>query len=114
MVSDTSPVKDYYPIDFDTDLNGKLQDWEAVVLIPFIDEVATLAHIIASSSSCISFADSVNYATIVVLRSANISIACVLSSAVRPVSSWGLMCPRRHFRFWHYIDCLFTSFYVFL
>jgi len=39
MVSDTSPVKDYYPIDFDTDLNGKLQDWEAVVLIPFIDEV---------------------------------------------------------------------------
>ena len=41
MVNDSSPVKDYYPIDFDTDLNGKLQDWEAVVLIPFIDEVVS-------------------------------------------------------------------------
>jgi len=41
MVTDSSPVKDYYPVDFETDLNGKLQDWEAVVLIPFIDEVAT-------------------------------------------------------------------------
>jgi len=40
MVEDSSPVKDYYPIDFETDLNGKLQEWEAVVLIPFIDEVA--------------------------------------------------------------------------
>jgi 5'-3' exoribonuclease 1 len=32
---------DFYPTDFDTDLNGKQQDWEAVVLIPFIDEVCT-------------------------------------------------------------------------
>jgi len=39
MVTDSSPVKDYYPVDFETDLNGKLQEWEAVVLIPFIDEV---------------------------------------------------------------------------
>jgi len=36
---DSSPVKDYYPVNFETDLNGKLQDWEAVVLIPFINEV---------------------------------------------------------------------------
>ena len=40
MVNDVSPVKDYYPVDFETDLNGKLQEWEAVVLIPFIDEVS--------------------------------------------------------------------------
>jgi len=40
METESSPVKDYYPIDFETDLNGKLQEWEAVVLIPFIDEVA--------------------------------------------------------------------------
>lgn len=39
MVQDTSPVIDYYPITFETDLNGKQQEWEAVVLIPFIDEV---------------------------------------------------------------------------
>lgn len=39
MVDDDSPIKDYYPEDFTTDLNGKRQEWEAVVLIPFIDEV---------------------------------------------------------------------------
>lgn len=33
-----SPIIDYYPLDFKTDLNGKKQEWEAVVLIPFIDE----------------------------------------------------------------------------
>lgn len=38
MTQATSKVIDYYPADFDTDLNGKKQDWEAVVLIPFIDE----------------------------------------------------------------------------
>ena len=40
MISESSPVKDYYPVDFKTDLNGKMQEWEAVVLIPFIDEVS--------------------------------------------------------------------------
>ena len=29
----------FYPVEFATDLNGKQQEWEAVVLIPFIDEV---------------------------------------------------------------------------
>ena len=38
MVSSTSPLIDFYPSDFATDLNGKQQEWEAVVLIPFIDE----------------------------------------------------------------------------
>lgn len=38
MTSESSKVIDYYPVDFATDLNGKKQDWEAVVLIPFIDE----------------------------------------------------------------------------
>ena len=36
---DTSPIIDYYPTEFRTDLNGKQQEWEAVVLIPFIQEV---------------------------------------------------------------------------
>lgn len=39
MTQATSKVIDYYPADFATDLNGKKQDWEAVVLIPFIDEI---------------------------------------------------------------------------
>ena len=38
MVNEDSQVKDFYPISFQTDLNGKDQEWEAVVLIPFIDE----------------------------------------------------------------------------
>ncbi|XP_068209934.1 5'-3' exoribonuclease 1-like isoform X1 [Palaemon carinicauda] len=38
MTKEDSPLKEYYPDTFQTDLNGKQQDWEAVVLIPFIDE----------------------------------------------------------------------------
>ncbi|MGH0136330.1 UNVERIFIED_CONTAM: hypothetical protein FKN15_036028 [Acipenser sinensis] len=38
MISEDSPIIEYYPLDFKTDLNGKQQEWEAVVLIPFIDE----------------------------------------------------------------------------
>lgn len=41
MTSGNSPIIEYYPPDFKTDLNGKQQEWEAVVLIPFIDEVHT-------------------------------------------------------------------------
>jgi 5'-3' exoribonuclease 1 len=43
MTSDSSSIIQYYPLDFKTDLNGKQQEWEAVVLIPFIDEVPTLS-----------------------------------------------------------------------
>lgn len=39
MTSPNSPIYHYYPTTFETDLNGKMQQWEAVVLIPFIDEV---------------------------------------------------------------------------
>lgn len=39
MESDSSAIIDFYPKEFKTDLNGKLQEWEAVVLIPFIVEV---------------------------------------------------------------------------
>ncbi len=45
MLEEDSPVKDYYPINFETDLNGKLQEWEAVVLIPFINEVSHIRQI---------------------------------------------------------------------
>ncbi|KAJ3400421.1 hypothetical protein HDV05_001094, partial [Chytridiales sp. JEL 0842] len=38
MTDPTSPIIDFYPTSFDLDLNGKKQDWEAVVKIPFIDE----------------------------------------------------------------------------
>ncbi|KAH9063988.1 exonuclease II [Lactarius vividus] len=38
MWDPNSPILDFYPQEFDQDLNGKKQDWEAVVKIPFIDE----------------------------------------------------------------------------
>jgi 5'-3' exoribonuclease 1 len=39
MSEEGSPISRFYPSEFKTDLNGKKQEWEAVVLIPFIDEV---------------------------------------------------------------------------
>jgi 5'-3' exoribonuclease 1 len=33
-----SSILDFYPLDFEQDLNGKKQEWEAVVKIPFIDK----------------------------------------------------------------------------
>ncbi|WKX94375.1 hypothetical protein Q1695_011549 [Nippostrongylus brasiliensis] len=43
MCSSESPIAEFYPTDFRTDLNGKKNDWEAVVLIPFIDEKKLLS-----------------------------------------------------------------------
>eukprot|EP00117_Sycon_ciliatum_P016324 scpid11392/ scgid15799/ 5&apos; Protein Dhm2; Strand-exchange protein 1 homolog len=38
MTSPSSEIIEFYPVKFKSDLNGKKQDWEAVVLIPFIDQ----------------------------------------------------------------------------
>ena len=45
MLSPTSPVFDAYPSDFSLDLNGKRAEWEAVALLPFIDEVRLLSAV---------------------------------------------------------------------
>lgn len=42
MASPDSPIIQFYPPEFETDLNDKLNDWEAVVLIPFIEEKSLL------------------------------------------------------------------------
>jgi 5'-3' exoribonuclease 1 len=43
MTSKDSPIIDFYPRDFDLDMNGKKMEWEAVVKIPFIDEKRLLS-----------------------------------------------------------------------
>lgn len=42
MTDPTSPIIDFYPLKFDLDMNGKKQDWEAVIKIPFIDQTRLL------------------------------------------------------------------------
>lgn len=43
MTEEDSDIVDFYPEDFDLDLNGKKQSWKAVVLLPFIDEKRLLS-----------------------------------------------------------------------
>ena len=58
MIMEQSPIIDYYPVDFKTDLNGKQQEWEAVVLIPFIDEVRITSMVTFFSSQPFLFSRS--------------------------------------------------------
>ena len=51
MFDFTSPILDFYPKDFEQDMNGKKQEWEAVVKIPFIDETRLLEAMACMSSS---------------------------------------------------------------
>lgn len=38
MTEDNSPIKDFYPKEFELDMNDKKNEWEAIVKIPFVDQ----------------------------------------------------------------------------
>ena len=54
MYDPNSPILDFYPLEFELDLNGKKQDWEAIVKIPFIDQ-ARLLKAMAGVSNLVFF-----------------------------------------------------------
>lgn len=43
MTDANSPIADFYPTQFRVDMEGKRNDWEGVVLVPFIEEARLLA-----------------------------------------------------------------------
>lgn len=54
MYNVDSPILDFYPKEFEQDLNGKKHEWEAIVKVPFIDEerlLQAMTRVLSSAAS---------------------------------------------------------------
>lgn len=61
MYDENSPIIDFYPEEFEQDLNGKKQEWEAIVKIPFIDEARLLKAMAGGSYGYIPYVAKFSY-----------------------------------------------------